>query len=440
MFNETYVREYLSVVAEKPEKYYKDYLRLVDRVNRSRAIYKGQPIPVTYQGMFYGEEHKKEFEKISQRWMAIGRKVVEAYVKVPSFRDLFGFDPRLEELILHDPGYDMPVPIGRYDVFYNSADDFKMCEFNTDGASAMNEENTIGALMLETEAMKEYAKRRKLTNLELFDSWVKTSTEIYRRAKGENPFTVAIVDLLEKGTTYEFEEFKKAYERQGFRCLIADPRNLTYEKGKLTAEGNTIDMVYRRLVTADLMEVYDEIRPFLNAYFDNAFLMLGSLRSQPMHVKQLFKILRDPIALALLTKEEQDFVLEHLPWTDSVDGAEDVARLLENKDAYILKPFDGYASRGVYVGREQSMETWKKILEEVVGTGYIYQEYFDMDPIDFVEFDEEGRMSVRGFSAVIGMFIYGEKFAGLYTRIGRQALISGARDYYTTPGFLVETL
>ena len=43
MFNETYVREYLSVVAEKPEKYYKDYLRLVDRVNRSRAIYKGQP-------------------------------------------------------------------------------------------------------------------------------------------------------------------------------------------------------------------------------------------------------------------------------------------------------------------------------------------------------------------------------------------------------------
>ena len=93
---------------------------------------------------------------------------------------------------------------------------------------------------------------------------------------------------------------------------------------KTTAEGNTIDMVYRRLVTADLMEFTTD-PSFLNAYFDNAFLMLGSLRSQPMHVKQLFKILRDPIALALLTKKSRT-----LSSNSSVDGfrdgAEDVAR------------------------------------------------------------------------------------------------------------------
>lgn len=439
MFNETYVKEYIDIIQGDPKKYYEDYVKMVDAVNHSNAIYKGQPIPVTYQGMFYGKEHKESFEKISETLMNIGRKVTEKFLKDESYRKLFPFGEELNQLILHDPGYDVPVPVCRYDIFYNSPESFKMCEFNTDGASAMNEENTIGAILLDTLGMKEFAKGRKLQNLELFDSWVKASLEVYRLARGADAKpNVAIVDLIDKGTTYEFEEFKKAYERAGLRCEIVDPRDIVYCEGKIKKGDYEIDLVYRRIVTVDLMEAKESLRPFLQGYLDGAFVMVGSLRSQIMHSKLLFKILRLPETKEVLTPEESRFIDEHIPFTEELETPEDYELVLNRKDEYILKPFDSYASHGVYAGRDHSPEEWKKILDQCLGKGFIYQEYFDMDKIDFVEFDEEGNLSVRGFSAVIGMFIYNEKFSGLYTRIGNQALISGARDYYTTPNILVD--
>lgn len=36
---------------------------------------------------------------------------------------------------------------------------------------------------------------------------------------------------------------------------------------------------------------------------------------------------------------------------------------------------------------------------------------------------------------VFGLFIYMEEFVGLYTRVGNEALISGAREYIVTPSF-----
>lgn len=77
------------------------------------------------------------------------------------------------------------------------------------------------------------------------------------------------------------------------------------------------------------------------------------------------------------------------------------------------------------------------VLIEILGAGYIYQEYVDVGPVDFVEFDDEGNLSVTSFSFVLGMYIYGEEFQGLYTRIGNEAVVSEASDYYAAPNFLV---
>ena len=117
--------------------------------------------------MFYGEEHKKEFERsLKDGWRsAEGRRSLR---ESPVFRDLFDSILGWKSSFSRS-SYDMPVPIGRYDVFYNSADDFKMCEFNTDGASAMNEENTIGALMLRPR--RRVRQETKVDEFGLFDSW-----------------------------------------------------------------------------------------------------------------------------------------------------------------------------------------------------------------------------------------------------------------------------
>lgn len=438
MHNDKYALEYYEILKKDEKKYYEDYKNLVERVNNSSAYYHGEPIPVTYQGFFYDEKARDDFQYMADTLMSITRKITDEYVNNPEYRKHFYFEKELEELILHDPGYDIPVPICRYDVFYRDREEFKFVEFNTDGASAMNEDNTIGKIMLETEGMKEFSKEYNLTNVEVIHRWAKDSVELYEKVKGKKKPNVAIVDHLEIGTSNEFIEFKKAYEALGVNCEIIDIRDLEYKDGKLQHKGYEIDLVYRRIVTVEFMKLYDELEDFRKAYFDNAFLMVGSFRSQIMHYKLTYKIFRLEDTKKILSEEENKFLEERIPYTEEFATQEDLDIVKKNKDGYIFKPLDAYASHGIYVGRDHSQEEFEEIVEGILGTGYIYQEYYDQYPLKVVEFDNEGKLHLNEFGAVVGMFIYNEKFAAPYTRIGKDNLISGARDYYTTPNIYVE--
>lgn len=439
MYNDKYVNEYVNIIKKDENFYYKDYLNMLEKVNNSNAIYKGEPIPITYQGLFYDKENKKDFQYMSDMLMSITKKITKEYVNNKEYRKLFKFSKELEELIIHDPGYDIPVPICRYDVFYNGRDKFKFVEFNTDGSSAMNEDNTLGPILLETEAMKELSKKYKLSNIDLINSWAEISYEMYKKYKGNRKKpNVAIVDILEIGTPYEFREFKKAYEKLGLNCEIVDIKDLDYKNGKLVYGDYEIDLVYRRIVTVELMKIFKEIQPFINAYKDNAFMMLGSFRSQIMHYKPTYKIFRLEETRKILSKEENDFLDKSIPYTEDFETEEDYNIVSKNKDNYILKPIDDYASHGIYTGRDHKQEEFEKILRKILATGYIYQEYYDMDPVHFVEFNKDGKIEVNDFGVVLGMFIYNEKFIAPYTRIGKDNLISGARDYYTAPNIFIE--
>ena len=437
MFNKKIARDYIDIVKEDPDLYYKDFKEMEERVKNSSAIYKGEPIPVTYQGMLIGQDHKKDFDHISKTLMTITRKIVGEYLENPDYRKLFHHSSDLEELILTDPGYEVPVPMCRYDMFYNGIGDYKFCEFNTDGSSAMNEDQVIGSIMLDSLAHKKMGETYDLSLFELFDSWVEASYEIYKTADQarENP-NVAILDFTGLGTSKEFERFKKAYEDRGFACRIVDPRDVVYKDGAAYDGDFRLDLVYRRAVTVEIMRHKDEIKDYLNAYKDKAFVQIGSFRSQIMHSKLIFQIFRDPMTQRILTEEENAYLEDHIPFTEILDTKEDYDRVTSNRDGYIIKPFDSYASDGVYAGREYTDEEWKKIIDDAYQNDYIYQEYVDMSKVEIVEFDQEGKLSVGSFSLVMGMFIYNEKFQGLYTRIGNEALISGARDYYTAPNIL----
>lgn len=437
MFNERLVNEYIRIIKEDSEFYFNDYKNIIERVNNSDAIYKGEPIPVTYQAMLIGEDNMEEFKDIASKLMVITNKVTNKYLESPEYRKLFRYPKMLEDLILHYPGYNMPVPICRYDMFYNGKDDYVFCEFNTDGSSSMNEDDIIGEIMLDSKAHEKLSEKYELKQFELFESWVDKAYEIYKSAdQAVDKPNVAILDFTGLGITNEFARFKKTFEDKGFNCEIVDPRDVVYKDGKAYKGDFRLDLVYRRAVTVEMIRRYEEIKDFIEAYLNNAFVMIGSFRSQIMHSKLIFKIFRDPMTKEILTDEENKFLEAHIPFTEILENQEDYDTVLENKDKYILKPFDSYSSDGVYAGQEHNHEEWKEILDKAYQNDYIYQDYFNMDKVDFVEYDKEGKLHITPFSFVMGMYIYAEQFQGLYTRIGNAALISGARDYYTTPNIL----
>lgn len=431
--------DYIDLIMSNPKKYYEDYNEAFEKVSNSTAIYKGKPIPFLAHPMFVTENELSQFQKISDMMLSITNKLTKTYLEDSKFRKLFGFSELLEELILVDNGYDINVPIGRFDIFFKDYDNFKFCELNTDGSSAMNEDNQLAQILLETQALKDFGNQYKLNYFELFFSWVDESIKIYNKYTMENKKpNVAIVDFIESATTFEFEEFKKAYEERGYNCIIVDPRNLKYKDGDLYHEDYKIDLVYRRIVTFELIERSEEIKDFIQAYKDKAVCVIGSIRSQIVHNKIVFKILHDDYTLNLLSEEEQDFVKKHVPLTKIFNGDKSVFnQVLNNKEKYIMKPFDLNASRGVYTGRDFSQEEWEEKLLESWSEDYLYQEYCDPYTRDFVVY-EDGEAVVKEFKQIIGLFLYNEKLAGLYTRIGENNIISGLTEYYTLPNIKAE--
>lgn len=432
-------KEYIDLIQSNPEKYYEDYLTTLERVANSNAKYKGKPVPFLYHPMFFTEEDIKNFEEISRKIISISNKVTNHYIENKEFRKKFGFPEFIEELIQVDNGYDVNVPIGRYDIFYKDMENFMFCEINTDGSSAMNEDNTIGRILLETEASKDFGELYQLDYFELIDSWVEESIKLLRKFDpDESLHNVAIVDFVESGTSAEFEEFMKSYKRHGYNCIIADPRDLTYKDGALYKDEYKIDMVYRRIVTFELIEKIDQIPDFIEAYKDKAFCCIGSIKSQVVHNKVFFKILHDEDTLELLSEEEREFVKNHIPVTGLFkDDMETFEMVLNNKDKYIMKPQDMNASQGVFAGKDLNYGEWKSRLVQVWNTDYIYQEFYNPIRRDHIVF-KDGKPEIEDFKSIVGMFIYNEEFQGLYTRISKNNIISGITDYYTLPNVLVK--
>lgn len=434
MFNDEYSLELYKIVREDEDMYYRDFVDFIAKTKVSKAIYHGEPIPMTYQGLFYNKKNRSDFVYISNILMSMTDKITKEFVENPEYRKIFQLDPAIEELVLHDPGYDVPVPICRYDVFYDGVN-YMLCELNTDGSSAMNEDNTLGQLLLQTKAMQKFMEKHDVENVDMFTPWVWETADMYKKYVSDKKPNVAIVDNLEVGTPNEFDEFKRVYEENGFNCEIIDIRDLEYKNGKLCHEDYVIDLVYRRIVTLELLKIKDQIKPFLDAYMDNAFFMVGSFRSQLMHSKLIFEIFRDEQTQALLNNEEKKFIDEHVPFTKKIEER-DAYEIIMNKDKYIFKPIDGYASLGIYVGSEMTEEDLQEKLPEFIRIGYVFQEYYDMNKCEFLEFEEK-RPVLNKFTQVVGLFIYNKHFVAPYTRIGKDNVVSGARKYYTAPNLFI---
>ena len=298
----------------------------IEEMRQGTATYKGVPIKFGYLPKYFSQEgFGKLKEDLEQAWRILVR-VIEEYLDKADYRALFGFPPELEEMILHRPAYSTLLPVCRLDIFLNEeTGDFKFCEFNADGSSAMNENAELYRTYRNTLLYREMDERYEQHMFELFDSWVETFLRIY--AEGRNPQgqetdeaalpAVAIVDFLEKGSSAaEFTAFREAFERAGCQAFVAEIRDMRYENGRLlTGDGHPVDAVYRRAVTSDILAHREEVRPFLQAVRDRSVCLIGDFCTQVVHDKVLFRILHDPRTASFLPAEDKAFIAAHVPFT-----------------------------------------------------------------------------------------------------------------------------
>lgn len=429
MYNDKYAKDYLDLLNENKTNSKKEYEKFLDLRKDYKATYKNEPVPTLFQPFFYDKNTEKHFREDSKILMDIADKVTKLYLDDPTYRKEFNFDNLTEKLILHDPGYDIPVPIARFDVFFDEKDDYKFCEFNTDGSSAMLEDYALFSIYKNLDIYKKLENKYEIMHVDLLNTLVDEILAIYEKTGKKAKPNVVIADIID-GENNEFDFFKELFEKRGLNCKIADIRDFKIKENESYVDGMKVDIVYRRLVTGDLQSVKDDAKNFIDGYFNDHFVTIGSFRSTLFYTKDIFRILRDEKTKKALNEKENAFVSKHIPYTKIFDYNKDVEEVIKNKDKYILKPKDGYASKGVFVGRDYNEEELKNKLDSIKNESYIYQEYYDVNPAKFAVWEDE-KFKLKDFSFVTGLFIYNKKFTGLYNRIGQDHIISSARDYYT---------
>ena len=419
----------------------------------STAKYHNRVPRTMYIPKMFTKRDENTFAKLVEELYGIFGKVMKEYKENPDYRRLFGFDPVMEELILKEEAYSTGIPMARIDIFYDEeTGEFKFCEFNTDGTSAMNEDRELNKAVQLTKAYQAFAQNHKIETFELFDSWVEEFAKIYgeyaaKFDKSEVP-NVAIVDFLEHATYSEFQVFQEHFEKHGIPCVICDIRNISWDgEHCYTLEGTRIDAIYRRAVTSDILAHFEEVQDLITAVKCNGVCLVGEFRTQIVHNKILYKVLHLPETMKLLTERERRYVKAHVPYTVSLTKElfEQNPALKEEvytkKDHFIIKPEDSYGSLGVHAGVEcKTEEEWAGFVDQALDQGYILQQFctpYRLPNVDLLNAKPELRKWCTT-SNLTGIFVYNGKMKGLYSRTSFSDIISTQYSEMSSATMIVE--
>lgn len=438
-----YLYEYTKDIDENLDEHEQSAKKEKADIEKSTAFIHDHFIKTCYVPKLFTEDQIQQFENIVEQMCDLEEKVIALYFEDKKIRKIFGFDKILEKLILRcEPkSYGVSVPIQRIDIFYDEEQEtYKLCEINTDGTSAMNEDREIAKAISDTLAFKQFSEKYKLEPFELFDSWIDVFLQNYKMTSADKP-NVVIADFLDDTSMNEFEYFKERFEARGITTEIVDVREISYDgKVATTKSGMKIDAMYRRAVTSDTMKHYKEVRDFINAIKDDAFIMMGDFITQIPHSKMFVVALHDSYVQSKLSARDKEFIRKHIPetylWNKKTKKM--LSDQVNEKANWVLKPADSYASKGVYLGKETEEDVWTKALDETLNKGYVIQRFqkpYRLPNYDFVYSKEGSKVST---SNLTGLFTYNGKFKGVYSRISFDELISSQTNELTLPTFRIK--
>lgn len=417
------------------------YEEMNDYVANSTAIYKGKPVDFLYGAKWFSKAEIEDINEKTTMMYGILQKIIRHYKNDADYRKLFPFNETLEQLILKEHGYNNELPIARIDFFYDEIkNSMKWCEFNADGTSAMNEDRELVTGLSTSSLFKEFVDGRSYYSFELFESWIDKMLEIYDDfSSGKQAKTIAIVDFLEKGSPTEFEIFRQKIEARGVKCVIADIRDLRFADDQLKVDDQGIDIVYRRAVTSDIMDYYNDIPDFIEMVHSEKVCLIGPMSTQIIHHKLIFNIMRLPVSLSLLTDEEKKFVYDTVPETYKVDelSKQEMSAIIHDKDKWIVKPYDRYGSKGVVAGVDVSDEEWEKTMLSIIEQGYIVQAFCEPYKHEY-PLMKENKFEYHSFRNITGAFMYAGEFKGILSRVGPNGVISGINGGFSQPTIVIE--
>ena len=358
----------------------------------------------------------------------------KALLRDDDLRRELALEPEEERLALAEPGFRSSSSSARLDSFF--ADEVRFVEYNAESPAGMAYSDNLADVFARLPAMKAFRKqfrgrflptraRQLRSMLRAFAQWGKAATP-----------AIAIVDWQGLPTAPEFEMFKAFFEDAGIRTVICDPRLLELRGGKLYAEGKPVNLVYRRVLTSELIAHGDDTRALRDAYLAGAVCVVNSFRAKLLHKKMSLALLSDDRYARLYTPAQRAAIRRHIPWTRRVrpELAEEIAR---RRETMVLKPNDEYGGKGVVLGWTVDQADWEQAIEVATTQSYVVQEAVEIPRIPFPVFLDG--LKYIDLAVDLDPYLFDGRPGGFMTRVSAAALLNvtaGAGS--VVPTFVVE--
>ncbi len=382
----------------------------------------------------------RAFDKISRR--AVGDA---------EFRQQFGLFDWEEELIQIDPGYDMHTPLTRLDSFFiTSQGELKFTEYNAEVPAASAYNDVLNEVFYGLPVMGNFMRKYVVRPLPTRHSVMHVLLDAYREWGGTDKPRIAILDWREVPTHSEFELFIQYFRSQGLECEIIDPREVTYENGRLLHNGFHINLIYKRVLITELIERCGIDGPVIHAVRDKAVCLVNPFQCKLLYKKASLAVLSDENNAEMFDPAELAAIKSHIPWTRIVEERHTtygdlpvdlVPFMHKYREQLVLKPNDDYGGRGIVLGWQTNTSGWEKAVEEALSSDspFIVQERVGI-PSEPYPSIVDGRLQIYERMLDTAPFIfYGDYVDGCLTRLSTDPLLNvSAGGGSTVPTFVVE--
>lgn len=380
----------------------------------------------------------------------IGERVVREAISTRTLFDQLGITETEERLVRLDPGYPTASTTSRVDAFLLPGG-LHFAEYNAESPAGIAYTQRLAELFNELPLMARFRDSHTVRFHQTIEPLLGALLDSYREWGGRaQPPTMAIVDWREVPTWTEFEILRDAFIAAGVPTIISDPRDLEFDGTTLRAQGQKIDLVYRRVLINDILERPDDCAALVRAYEGRAVCVANTFRCKLPHKKAFFAVLTDPLNAHMFTPMEHAVIAAHVPWTRVVadlstekDGVE--APLLEltrrERETLVLKPNDEYGGKGVMLGWEMDAGAWDAALETALTApkgSWIVQERIPIRREVFPQFDDAGVVTDRDVLVDLAPFLFRGRMQGYLTRLSATGLANVTSGGGQVPSFIVD--
>jgi hypothetical protein len=438
---------YLTELAKSEDKALLQFNDLNRFLVEHNCTYRGEPMPTLMKPVFISPRQAEIIQHTVDVICGALGKFIKLYLRNEEVRRIMNFSGQENELLSIDPGYSTPLVLARLDAFMDG-DNIRFLEFNCDSpagiAYADIMEEGFRELFRNYTFLNDwditYFHRQKL----LLDALIGCYREFQAGHPGlpDRP-TIAIVDWEGLSTSSEFELLKTFFEEKGFPTIITSPQKITITGDRIIVNGNEIHLIYRRVITRELLEKLDEVGEYVAAIKGGYACVCNPFQSYIVGNKKVLSLLTDPRFQDIYDDEEKEVIKRSIPWTRiltddtaSYRGSRIELRsfVSQNKDDLVLKPANSYGGKDVYLGRETDRKIWDNIIESrIASEEWIVQEFVPIPQEFFPVISEKTTISLKKVN--INPFAFLGKYTGTISRISESSIIN-----VSTGGGLVPTM